>query len=162
MSLKDKIQDDLKQGMLSKDSVKVSALRLLLASIVLKEKEFRHQLIKSGKLSENDSFSFDDSQIMDVISGEAKKRKDSIVEYQKAQRMDLVSGEEQELSVLMGYLPKQMSEQELEQIIKEEISSNNISEIKQMGLLMQKVIARTKGSAQNSDISRIIKQLLSK
>lgn len=162
MSLQQKIQEDLKQGMLNKDSVKVSALRLLLSSISLKEKEARHQLIKSEKLGIDDAFSFNDEQITEVIFSEVKKRRDSIEEYQKAKRLDLADEEQKEMDILISYLPKQLSQEEISEIIKEEIAKNNIVEMKQMGLAMQKVLARTKGQAEASVVSRIIKEMLSK
>lgn len=162
MSLQQKIQEDLKQGMLNKDSVKVLALRLLLTAIMSKEKEARHQLIKAEKLGLDDAFSFSDEQITEVIFSEVKKRRDSIEEYKKANRLDLVENEQKELDVLALYLPKQLSEQELIDIVKDEMSKNNITEIKQMGLAMQKVLARTKGQAEASIISKIIKDNLSK
>lgn len=162
MSLKQKIQEDLKQGMLSKDSVKVSALRLLLASIITKEKETRHQMIKNGKLGIDDSFSFSDDQLMDVIFSEVKKRRDSIEEYDKANRNDLSQAEQQEIEILQTYLPKQLSEAELTTIIKEEMEKNNIVEMKQMGLAMKNVLERVKGQAESSTVSRIIKEMLSK
>jgi uncharacterized protein YqeY len=162
MSLQQKIQEDLKQGMLNKDSVKVLALRLLLTSIMSKEKEARHQLIKANKLGVDDAFSFSDEQITEVIFSEVKKRGDSIQEYQKANRLDLAENEKQELDVLSAYLPKQLSEEEIKEIVADEMAKNNITEIKQMGLAMQKVLARTKGQAQSSIVSKIIKDSLSK
>ncbi|HNZ83879.1 MAG TPA: GatB/YqeY domain-containing protein [Candidatus Pacearchaeota archaeon] len=162
MSLKQKIQEDLKQGMLSKDSVKVSALRLLLASITTREKEVRHQMIKEGKLNLDDNFSFSDDQIIDTIFSEVKKRRDSIQEYNKANRNDLSSKEQEEIDVLQVYLPKQLSEEELRAIVAEEIEKNNITEIKQMGLAMKKVLERVKGQAESSLISMIIKEMIGK
>ncbi|HOU45561.1 MAG TPA: GatB/YqeY domain-containing protein [Candidatus Pacearchaeota archaeon] len=162
MSLKQKIQEDLKQGMLSKDSVKVSALRLLLASITTREKEVRHQMIKEGKLNLDDNFSFSDDQIIDTIFSEVKKRRDSIQEYNKANRNDLSSKEQEEIDVLQVYLPKQLSEEELRAIVAEEIEKNNITEIKQRGLAMKKVLERVKGQAESSLISMIIKEMIGK
>jgi len=175
MALKGNIREDLKEAVKNREELKSSVLRLLLAAIFNKEKEKRYKLSKekpelSGKELEEES-QLNDEEIIDVISSEAKKRKESIVEFEKGQRMDLpshllekvqglVEKEKKELEILEKYLPEQMSEKEIKRLVKEAIDKTGAKEIKDMGKVMQEVMPKVKGKADGSLVSKIVKELL--
>src|SRR4030042_4185633 len=115
MSLKEKIQSELNLSIKGNKPLAVSVFRQLLAAFLNKEKE------KRFKSKEEKEALLTDEEAMEVIASEAKKRKESIVEFEKGNRKDLADKEKEELAVLMEYLPEQMSEQELRKIIQEAI-----------------------------------------
>ncbi|MEK7149701.1 MAG: GatB/YqeY domain-containing protein [Patescibacteria group bacterium] len=149
--LKQKISDDLKAAMKSGNAFELGVLRMLIAAINNKEIE------KRGK--GGDSVLIDD-EVMDVVVKEAKKRKESIDVYKQGNREDLAQKELKELEIIQTYLPKQLSEQELEKIIDEAIKTTNASTVKDLGKVMGLVSKETKGRADSKAISEIIKKKL--
>ena len=89
----------------------------------------------------------DDDEVIEVLSREVKKRKDSMAEYKKLQKNDVVEELRQEISILMKYLPEQMSEDEVEEIVRETISEVGAVSMKDMGTVMSKVMPKVKGRA---------------
>ncbi len=108
MSLKQKLQEDLKSSMKNKDTVRKSVVTLIRASIKQYEVDNRVELDEDG--------------IIDVIAKQLKQRRDALVEFEKAGREDLIKETEGEIEVLKEYLPQQLSEEELEEIVKSTIS----------------------------------------
>jgi len=110
--LKEKIQEDLNSALKEKKELEVSVLRLLLSAIFNKEKEKRYKLSKEKpELKEEElekESELTDEKVIDVISSEIKKRKESILEFEKGKRMDLVEKEKAEMEVLQKYLPKEV------------------------------------------------------
>lgn len=164
MVLKGNIREDLKEAVKNREELKSSVLRLLLAAIFNKEKEKRYKLSKekpelSGEELEEES-QLNDEEVIDVISSEAKKRKESIVEFGKGKRMDLVEKEKKELEILEKYLPEQMSEEEIKKLVKEAIEKTGAKEMKDMGKVMAELMPKVKGKADGSLVSRIVKDLL--
>ena len=102
-----------------------------------------------------------DQEIIGVIKKLAKQRKDSIAEFEKANRTDLVDKEKFELSVLEAYLPKQMSADEIAKVVGDVIQALGAKDVKQMGAVMKEVQARTAGTADNKTVSEIVKAKLS-
>lgn len=100
--LKDTIKDDINNALKEGDEVKCSTLRMLLAAVLNKEKEKKYKIYKEG-LDEKEELT--DEEIIDVISSEAKKRKEAITEFEKGDRQDLVKKEKAELEILKKYLP---------------------------------------------------------
>ena len=155
---KDQIQDDLKNAMKGGDTITLSVLRMTLSAINEKEKIKRYNLSKEG-LSEEDlvlKSKLNDEEVMDIIFSEVKKRKDSIKEFEKGNREDLVSKEKAELDCLLKYLPQQMSEEELRPIVQKAIDESG----KDFGKIMSLVMPQVKGKADGSQISAIVKELL--
>ena len=161
MSIKDKINEDIKKAFKSGLSDEVSTLRFLNSVVKNKELEKRTRLSKEnkdvvelGKLSE-----LSDEEIMGVISGEIKKRKDSIAQYEKGGRDDLVKKETAELEILKKYAPAEMSEEELRILIKNKIAglSAQAGE-KDFGKAMKMVMAEVKGLADGTMVKRIIEE----
>jgi uncharacterized protein len=147
MSLKDKINDDLKSALKAGDSFTTGVLRLITAAIGNKEIDKR----ASGKES------LTDEEIQVIVASEAKKRKESITAFKSGGRNDLAEKEEKELSLINAYLPKQMGEDEVRGII-EKIFSNKKPE--NIGEAMKAVMPELKGKADGSLISKIVKENL--
>ena len=148
MSLKTQILDDIKTAMKGRDMETVSALRMVNSSLKNKEIE-----VRPNELTEQD--------IIGVLKKLSKQRKDSIEQFQKAGRNDLVEKEQKELSVLEKYLPEQMGEAQVATIVEACIAELGASSMKDMGKVMQAVTGKTQGSADNKLVSQIVKAKLS-
>lgn len=155
MSIKDKINENIKVAFKSGLKDEVSALRFLSSVIKNKELEKRTRLSKENKdIAELEKLSeLSDEEIMGVISGEIKKRKDSIVQYEKGGRDDLVKKETAELEILKKYAPAEMPEEELRALIK-----NKVAGQKDFGKAMGLVMAEVKGRADGVAVKRIIEE----
>ena len=147
MSLKDQITNDMKQAMKDKDPDKVSTLRLVNESIKNKEIEAR-----PNALTEQD--------VLGVLKKLTKQRQDSIEQFQKAGRDDLVQKEQRELEIIETYLPKQMGEDQVKSIVEQVIKETGATSVKDMGKVMQAVIAKTQGTADNKLVSQFVKSML--
>jgi len=153
--LKIKIQNELTANLKKGDQITVSTLRMLLAAILNREKEKKYKEKIEGEAE------LTDEEIIEVISSEAKKRKEAICEFEKGEREDLVKKEKAELEILQQYLPEQLSEEELKKIIKEVINKVGAREVKDIGKTMAEIMPQVKGRAAGSDVSRIVKEILS-
>lgn len=147
MSLKAKILDDIKNAMKNKEAERLSAIRMLQAAVKYREIELR-----PNEISEAD--------VMGVVKKLAKQRKDSISEFEKAGRQDLVDKEKFELSVLEEYLPAQMSADQVAQIVADVIKEQNATSQKQMGGVIKEVMSRTGGTADGKMISDLVRSKL--
>lgn len=152
--LKDKIKTDLIQALKEGNQVVCSTLRMLLAAVLNKEKE------KKYKEKIEEEVELTDEEIIDVISSEAKKRKESIIEYEKWERQSLAEKEKAELEILQKYLPEQLSEEEVKKIAEEAIEKVGAAEIKDMGKVMAELMPKVKGRADGGLMSKIVKELL--
>ena len=121
--LKEKLLEDLKNCMKEKNIVRKNVIQMVRAAILQVEKD-KHVTL-------------DDNQIIDIIAKESKKRKDSLVDYEKSGREDLINQIKEEINVLAEYLPKQLSTEEVENIVKEVIQEVNATSIKDMGKVMK-------------------------
>lgn len=148
MSLKVKLMDDFKKAMKEKDVVKKRTITLVRGDIKQKEVDTREEL--------------NDEQILDIIAKQVKQRRDSIEEFKKGDRQDLVDESQQEIEVLLGYLPEQLSEEELKEVVLSVIEEVGATSPKEIGKVMPKVIAKTKGKADGKMISKLVKEMLSK
>jgi hypothetical protein len=164
MSLKGKIQEDLKEAIRNEEELKVLVLRQLSAAILNKEKEKRFKISKGKEdVSETDlgkESQLTDEEVIEVISSEAKKRKEAIGEFEKGERQDLVDKEKRELAVLQKYLPEQLSEEEIRQLAEKTIEKVGAKEIKDMGKVMAELMPKVKGKAEGAFVSKIVKDLL--
>ncbi len=156
MSLKQQIQNAVNEAMKAGDSFVSGTLRMALASVILKEKEkkFKEKIEGDAKLT--------DEEVIDTISSEIKKRKDAIVLYEKGNRPELAEKEAKEIEVLKKYLPEQIPEEELKKLIEEAIAKTRAKEIKEMGKVMADLNPKIKGKADSGEVSKIVKELLSK
>jgi len=164
MALKQQIQGDLNESVMGKEELRSSVLRLLLAAINNKETEKRTKIWKEKpKTSVEDlekESKLTDEEIIDVISSEIKKRRESIELFEKGGKKEMADKEKKEAAILQKYLPEQMSEVDLRKIIKEAISNVGAKEQKDMGRVMKELVPKTKGKADGSLISRVVKELL--
>ncbi|EAV46763.1 GatB/YqeY domain-containing protein [Methylophilaceae bacterium] len=146
MSLKETINEDMKNAMRSKDTALLGTIRLLQAAIKQKEVDERIDL--------------DDSTIIPIIEKMLKQRNDSIDAFKKAERADLVLKEEFEVSVLKGYMPEQMNLSDVQSVIDDVIKEVGASSMKDMGPVMAKVKEKLAGKADMAAVSKIIKAKL--
>jgi len=145
--LKNQIIADMKSAMKAKDSATLKAVRMIVEAIKQKEVDTREDL--------------DDQGILAVIQKMVKQRKDSIDQFTQAGRDDLVSVEEAELKVINLYMPKQLSESEIESVVDQVISQTGASGMQDMGKLMGVLKAELSGKADMGTVSKIIKSKLS-
>jgi len=146
MTLKDRITEDMKQAMRSKESARLSAIRLLLAAIKQREVDERITL--------------DDAQIVGVVDKMIKQRRESIAQYEKAGRQDLVDAEAFELQVLQAYLPQQLSEAEVEAIVVQGIAEAGATAMADMGKVMNVIRPKLAGRADMGRVSKLVKDKL--
>jgi len=154
MELKTRIQQNLNSALKEKKELEVLVLRQILAAVLNKEKQKR---FKSKK--EEDAL-LTEEETTDVVSFEAKKRREAIVEFEKGKRQDLAEKEKKELEILEKYLPEQLPEEEIRKLVKEAIEAAGAKEIKDMGKVMTELMPKTKGRADNSLVSGIVRELL--
>ncbi len=163
MALKDRLKNDLAESLKSGDQLKRLVLGMLMSSIQNKELTKRTQLSKTTKdidqLKELSQLT--DDEVMESISSEVKKRKESIEQFKGAGRDDLAQKEKLEMDILMNYLPEQMSEEEIKAEVQKTISEVNAQGQKDMGKVIGAVMAKLKGKADGGIVSRMVKELLS-
>lgn len=148
--LKQQLKDQLKESMLARDALRTSVLRMLLSSVSYLE------INKGGA-----GYEATDEDVMNVIQKEVKQRRDSIEQFKAGGREEMAKKEEDELALLSVYLPKQMSEEEIEKLVIEAISSIGASTAQDMGKVMGYLSPHTKGKADGSIVSRIVREKLS-
>ncbi len=151
MSLKERIDQDLKDAMKSGDKNRVNTVRAIRAAFL--EKEVSIRVGGKAELSAE--------QELEVVMSLAKKRKDSIQQYNDAGRTDLAETEQAELDVIETYLPAQMPDEEIEAAVKEIIARAGASSMKDMGKVMGMAMKELKGKADGGKVQAIVKSLLS-
>ena len=151
MSLRNKIDEDYKQSIKNKDQKKTDTLRLIRSAI--KDKDI------SSRTSENKE-GINDSEILSLLLNLIKQRNDSIEQFQKAKRDDLIKNEKSEIEIIKYYLPELKTQEETEKIIYEIISSNNLESIKDMGKLMSIIKNDYAGEVDMGLVGKIAKSKL--
>jgi uncharacterized protein YqeY len=146
MSLKEVLQQDLKTAMKEKDSIRKNVITMVRAGILQIEKDKRIEL--------------DDEGVIEVIAKGLKQRKDSIVEFEKGNREDLIENINKEIDVLMSYLPQQLSQDEVSKIVAETITEVGATSAKDMGKVMSALMPKVKGRADGKLVNIIVKQQL--
>lgn len=158
----EKINQDIKTAMLARDEARLLVLRGLNAAIGNKMIEKRTKLSKTesdvAKLEETSKLN--DEEIQDVIISETKKRRESILEFGKGGRQDLVDKETKELETLQQYLPEQLSEEAVREIVKKAIVETGAASPKDMGKIMAKIMPQVKGKTDGSIVGKIAGELL--
>jgi hypothetical protein len=143
------LRDELKQSMLAKDTEKTAIIRLILSAIKY------YEIQKGGA-----GYEATDEDVLAVIQKEVKQRRDSIEQFQAAGRQDLVDKEQKELDMLQGYLPEQMAEEEIRKLVQEAIAQTGATSIQDMGKVMGALMPKTKGKADGTIVSNIVKEKL--
>lgn len=152
MSLKERIQEEMKAAMKSQDTQTLATIRLLIAAI--KDREINER-------THGERVDLDDTQVLAVIDKMIKQRQDSITQFREAKREELAHQEEVEIQVLQRYLPPPLSDQEIDQLIQDTITKTNASGIRDMGKVMADLKPILQGRADMGVVSNKIKQRLS-
>ncbi len=147
MSVIERLDIELREALKSRDELKVSVIRMIKASLKNKSIE------KMGALTDDD--------VLSVLSSLAKQRRESIEQFTSAGRMDIADKEKKELEIVQTYLPKQLSPQEIDEIILAAIKECSASSTSDMGKVMKIVTPKTKGAADGKIVSQRVKELLS-
>ena len=144
--LKEKLMEDLKEAMKEKQILRKNVVQMIRAAILQVEKDKQIQL--------------DDNQILEIIAKESKKRKDSLADYEKSGRQDLINQVNEEIVIISEYLPKQLSKEEILEIVKEVISETGALTIKDMGKVMKSAKERIGAAADGKAINEAVRELL--
>ncbi len=144
--LKEKLLEDLKTSMKEKDEIRKNTVQMIRAAILQVEKDKAIQL--------------EDNQIIDIIAKEMKKRKDSLSDYEKSGREDLIEAVKKEMEIISTYLPRQLTKEELTEIIKQVIDEVGATDIKDMGKVMKAAKEKIGASADGKSINEVVKELL--
>ena len=144
--LKEKLLEDLKNCMKNKNVVRKNVIQMVRAAILQVEKD--------------NSITLDDNQIIDIIAKESKKRKDSLDDYEKSGRQDLINELKEEIDILAEYLPKQLSMEEIEKIVKEVIEAEGATSMKDMGKVMKAAKEKIGAASDGRTINEAVKKLL--
>ena len=144
--IKTQISNDVKEAMRSKDKERLAALRFILAAFKQKEVDERIEL--------------NDEQSVSILNKMAKQHRDSIEQFSKADRDDLIKKEEQELAIIELYLPKKLSSEKVNLLIEETISEVDANSLKDMGKVMGLLKGKLQGRADMSEVSKLIKDKL--
>ena len=161
--LKEKIQSDIKDALKSGDKEKRLVLSILMAAIKNKELNKRGQLSKTTiNTSQLDIQSqLNDEEVLEAISSEVKKRKESIEQFTAGNRPELAAKEKSEMAILSIYLPEQMSENDIKQEAVNAIKELGATTVKDMGKVVGRVMSKFKNKVDGGLVSKIIKELLS-
>lgn len=146
MSLKDQLSEAMKQALKNKQQLRLSVIRLARAAIKNTEIDKKQEL--------------DDPQVIEVLAREVKQRRDSIEEYRKANRDDVVAELEEEISVLLEFMPQQMTEEEIRELLTKVMAEVGAKTPKDIGKVMGKVAPLTKGKADGRQVNQILQSLL--
>ena len=144
--LKDKLLEDLKNSMKEKNVIRKNVIQMVRAAILQVEKD------KKVELSDED--------IINIMAKEAKKRKDSLEDYKKSNRQDLIEQIEEEIHIIEEYLPKQLSKEEIAKIVKEVITEVGANSIKDMGKVMKTAKEKIGAASDGKTINEVVKELL--
>ncbi len=147
MTLSEKINKDMIDYMKNKDSFSLGVIRMVKGAIQLEKINLKREL--------------NDDEVINVISKQIKMRNDSVNEFEKAGRTDLVEQTKKEIDILNKYLPEQLTEEEVLMIIDEAFNKINPTSSKDMGLIMKEVSPKVNGRADKGKVSAIIKEKLS-
>ena len=149
MTLRDRLTEDMKQAMKDKEAgkLKLSVIRMVRSAAKNVEIDRRKEL--------------DDNELLDVVAKEVKMRRDSLDEFRKAGRPELLAVLEQEIAILMEYLPEQMSEAEVRALVTQAVADAQAASAKDTGKVMALLMPKVKGRADGKLVNSIVKELLS-
>lgn len=146
MSLRDKLLQDIKEALKQKDNLRKTVIQIIRAELLQLEKDSKIEIT--------------DDVIINVIVKEIKKRKDVLPDYEKSGRIDSINDINKEINILMSYLPKQLSEDEVLKIIRQTLLEDNISSIKDIGRAITAITPKVKGSVDMKCVVELIKKEL--
>lgn len=146
---KQELKDELKKSMLAKDTEKTGVLRMIISALGYYEIE------KGGA-----GYEASEDDVMTVLQKQVKQRRDSVEQFRAGGREELAAKEEKEIAMLEGYLPAQMTEEEIAKLVDEAIATTGASKPQDMGKVMGALMPKTKGKADGSVVSRIVREKL--
>ena len=146
MALKDQLMADMKEAMKAHDKDRLAVIRMVRGAVRQQEIDGKKEL--------------EDSDVIAVISKEVKMRRDSIEEFNKGGRQDLVEKTQAEIDILMPYLPAQLSEDEVRELVKAAVEATGAKTQKDMGKVMGKLMPKVKGSADGKMVNNIVRSML--
>ena len=147
MSLEERLTEEMKSALRSRDTLRLSVIRMARASVKNKEIEERKKL--------------DDSTVVKVISGLVKKGEESLVHFQQANRPELIEKQEKELEILRSFLPQQLSEDEILTLVDEAIKETNALETRDLGKVMKSLVPKISGRADGKVVHQMVREKLS-
>lgn len=148
--LKQQLREELKQAMIARDELKMSVLRMLISAITY------YEINKGGA-----GYEATDEDVLTVIGTQVKQRKDSIEQFENAGRQELADKEKKELELLSVYLPAQMTDEEIREVVKDAIAESGATSPAEMGKVMSLLMPKVKGKADGTLVSKIVKESLS-
>ncbi|MDF2674821.1 MAG: GatB/YqeY protein [Clostridiales bacterium] len=146
MSLKERLQDEWKAAMKARNNFRAGVINMARAAILYQEKTYGSSL--------------DDEAVTTVLSKEVKQRRDATIEYEKGNRQDLVDQANNEIQILLEFLPQQLTEDEIKEIVVNAVSEVGAVSIKDMGKLMTVIMPKLKGRADGKLVNQIIRNIL--
>ncbi|MBP2641772.1 MAG: Yqey-like protein [Firmicutes bacterium] len=148
MSLKERLMTDMKQAMKDKEAgkLRLSVIRMVRASI------------KNGEIDQKKEFN--DDEVLDILAKEVKMRRDSMEDFRKGNRPDLVEQLEQEIVILKEYLPEQLSEDTIRELVTQAIQETQAVTVKEMGKVMAVLMPKVKGRADGKLVNAVVRELL--
>ena len=144
--LKEKLMDDLKVSMREKNEIRKNTIQMVRAAILQIEKD--------------KGITVEDDKIIEIIAKEVKGKKDALVDFEKAERTDLIEQTNQEIAILQEYLPKQLTKEEIKVELEKVISDLGATSMKDMGAVMKEAKARIGAGADGRTINEVVKELL--
>ena len=147
MSLSERLNEDMKTAMRNQDKFRLSVIRMLRAAVKNAEIDNKHEL--------------DDQQVEAILAKELKQRQDSLLEFEKAGRQDLVDNVKAEIEIISGYLPEPLSEEEIAELVEQAIRETGAASKADMGKVMAVLMPKVKGRADGKLVNRIVQQRLS-
>ncbi len=146
-TIKERLQEDWKTALKAKDKFKASVLSTAKSAILLVEK--------------TDGVTLEDDKVIEILAKEVKQRREAMLEFEKGNRQDLVDEAKAEIQILLGYLPQQLNEDEILQLVKDTATEIGANNMKDMGKLMSAVRPKVVGKADGKLVSQIVKDYLS-
>jgi len=147
MSLEERLTDEMKSALRSRDKLRLSVIRMARAAVKNKEIEEREKL--------------DDSTIVKVINGLVKRGEESLAHFQQANRPELIEKQEKELEILRSFLPQQLSKNELLTLVDEAVKETNALEVKDLGKVMKSLMPKISGRADGKVVNQMVREKLS-
>ena len=146
MSLRESLVEDLKDAMRQKDELRRSTLRLIRAAIQNEEISLRKSL--------------DDAGVINILSQQARQRQESIAEFQRGNRPELVEREEAELAIIRHYMPQQLTRDEITELARQAIAEVGATEASDTGKVMGRLMPQLRGKAEGGEVSQVVTELL--
>ncbi len=154
MSLKQKINDDMKQAMKTADKRRLDCLRMVKARMLEAEVSLR--------AAKGRDYELDDAEVLGVLTSYAKQRRDSIDSFRQGGREEMAAAEEAELAIIQEYMPRQLSADEIRGIVTQAVAASGASSAKDTGAVMKLVMPQVKGKADGKLVSQIVGEILSR